>query len=306
MDLVSVVISIYNPEPGFFRKQLVSLEEQDYENLEVLIRDDNPNSDFDPEFLDKIFKKKKYSYIKGKKNLGYARSFENLTKRADGVYIAYCDQDDIWLPGKISRCVNAMEKENGIFATTDRSIIDENDRIVERSYRENHHNVCDTWKTGDHITPYAVFTTFAIGMSIVMKTEIAKALLPLPKDTAHDKWLTAGASVYGKLIFIDEPMVQYRRHSQNVSGVFHGLNSKNDYYLKRVDYSYYLAGEFLKRFPGISEEDKKVIEQFAEARKRRQAVKMYSMRKIAPEIIKFEIVLKFLPGWMFKICKKIL
>ncbi len=306
MELVSVIVSIYQPELDFFRKQLKSLDDQDYENLEILIRNDDPNSDFDPGVLQESIKKKKFEYIQGTKNLGYARSFENLVKRAQGSYVAFCDQDDIWLPDKISKCVEAIEKEHGVFVSTDRAIIDENDQVTEKSYREHHHNVCDTWKTGDHITPYAVFTTYAIGMSIVMKTEIAKALLPLPRDTAHDKWMTAGASVYGKVIFIEEPLVQYRRHSQNVSGIFHGLESKEDYYQKRVDYSYYLANAFLKRFPEISEEDRKMIQQFATARKKRQLCKMYSMRKMAPEIIRFEIVLKMMPGWAFRICKKML
>lgn len=34
--------------------------------------------------------------IQNKKNIGSNKTFELLTSIADGDYIAYCDQDDIW------------------------------------------------------------------------------------------------------------------------------------------------------------------------------------------------------------------
>lgn len=306
MDLVSVLVSMYRPNPVFLEKQLQSLEEQDYNNLEVLIRDDDPTSDFDTETLERIFKKKKYTYVKGKENLGYAKSFEQLTEMAQGVYLAYCDQDDIWRKDKISRCVKALEEEGSVLVSSDRAIIDGKDRIIERSYRENHHDLCDRWRTGDTITSYAVFTTFAIGMNIVVRSDIAKRLLPFPNETAHDKWVTAGASLFGKVVFIEDSLVFYRRHGGNVSGSLRDISSKEAYYRQRVDYSYGLAMEFVKRFPELSEEERKKIVDFATARKDRNIFRMYAMREMAPKIIKFEILLRFVPGWVFRMGLRLL
>lgn len=299
MELVSVLISMYRPDPVFLEKQLRSLEEQDYPEIEVIIRDDDPATEFQTKVLEEIFRTKKYRYLAGEENLGYARSFERLTEMARGTYLAYCDQDDIWRKDKISKCVRALEEEGAVLASSDRAIIDGTDAVVNPSYRANHQDVCDQWRTGDAITSRAVFTTYAIGMSIVVRSDVAKRLLPFPEDTAHDKWVTAGASVFGKVVFLEEPLVLYRRHGANVSGIFKSIASKEEYYKKRVDYSYRLAMEFIKRFPELPEKERREIQDFARARKTRDIRKMYAMRDMAPVIIKFEIVLKLVPGWMF-------
>lgn len=306
MELVSVLISMYRPNLVFLEKQLRSLEEQDYEKMEVILRDDDPESEFQTDILKHIFTKKKYTYIRGEKNLGYARSFEYLTETAQGTYLAYCDQDDIWRKDKISRCVKALEQEKAVLVTSDRAIIDGEDQVLEKAYREGHHDVCDCWKTGDNITACAIFTTYAIGMNIVVCSDIAKRLLPFPKNTAHDKWVTAGASIFGKVVFLEDSLVSYRRHGKNVSGVLRSVASKEDYYRKRVDYSYWLAMEFIKRFPEIPEAEKKQIRDFADARKKRNIRRMFAMRKMAPLIIRFEILLRFVPGWMFRMGLQVL
>ena len=51
MDLLRVVISIYRPDIRFLVRQLETVECQDYENIEVIIRDDDPGSAFDESIL---------------------------------------------------------------------------------------------------------------------------------------------------------------------------------------------------------------------------------------------------------------
>lgn len=300
MELVSVVVSIYHPNMNFLEKQIRSLDEQSYDNIEIIIWDDDPDSAFDKKFFEKLIKKHKYYYLKGKENIGYAKAFAHLTEIAKGQYIAYCDQDDIWLCDKIKKCVKALEEEKGVLVTADRAIIDENDTVLISSNREQQKDIANSWSTGEHITPEAVFTTCAIGMNIVMRTDIAQELLPIPENVAHDRWLVAGASVKGKLIFLDEVLVQYRRHTQNVSGIMRGIYNKRDYLKKRVEKSYMLAKEFINRFPELSKEDKKIISEFSEARYKQNIFQMLKYRKISPDVIKFEIFLSVTPDFLVK------
>ncbi len=300
MELVSVVVSIYHPNMNFLEKQIRSLDEQSYDNIEIIIWDDDPDSAFDKKFFEKFIKKHKYYYLKGKENIGYAKAFAHLTEIAKGQYIAYCDQDDIWLCDKIKKCVKALEEEKGVLVTADRAIIDENDTVLISSNREQQKDIANSWSTGEHITPEAVFTTCAIGMNIVMRTDIAQELLPIPENVAHDRWLVAGASVKGKLIFLDEVLVQYRRHTQNVSGIMRGIYNKRDYLKKRVEKSYMLAKEFINRFPELSKEDKKIISEFSEARYKQNIFQMLKYRKISPDVIKFEIFLSVTPDFLVK------
>lgn len=300
MKKVCIVMSIYNPKIEYLEKQLKSLDEQEYDNIEVIIWDDNPASNVDSEIFEKNLSRVSYRYIKGDKNLGYGKAFQHLTELAQGEYIAFCDQDDIWLKNKISRMVSEIERENAVLVTSDRAIIDDKDNIVISSCRKENPDICNSWSTGDNITARAVFNTCAIGMNILMRLDIAKKLLPLPDDTAHDKWFTAGASTQGKTVFLEDVLVYYRRHNSNVSGVLTGISSKKDYYSERVEYSYGLANTFVERFPEISDNDRKMILEFANARKQRKILKIWKYRKLSPKVAFFEIVIKFVPDFIFK------
>lgn len=300
MKKVNILVSIYKPNLDYLEKQLRSLDEQDYENLTINIWNDDPASTLTEADVAPFFVRHPYTYEKAEKNLGYAKAFEYLTLQADGDFVAYCDQDDIWMKNKIRSFVDIMEKEHAVLATGDRAIIDENDQIVIKSCRQEQRDVSNGWHTGDHITPIAVFTTCAIGMNLVIRTETARELLPLPKRTAHDQWLTAGASIKGKMVFLEEVLVHYRRHGKNVSGVLKGIDTKQDYYRERVEYSAWLAEEFLRRFPETGKEDRSVIENFVKARQQKNIRKMYAYRWVAPNVIKFEMLLPFVPECFFQ------
>ncbi|WRK53107.1 hypothetical protein SD457_23730 [Coprobacillaceae bacterium CR2/5/TPMF4] len=63
-------------------------------------------------------------------------------------------------------------------------------------------------------------------MSIVACGDFARSTLPISPYTAHDKWILSCAATEGTVSFIEEPLVQYRRHGKNVSGILKGINTK--------------------------------------------------------------------------------
>lgn len=300
MKLVNILLSIYNPEMVYLEKQLKSLDTQDYANIEIIIWDDNPNSTFDNSILNQWITNHRFNYIKCEENLGYAKAFEHLVKIASGEYVAFCDQDDIWMKDKISKCVDALEKEKGVLVTADRAVINENDEIVIQSMRKERATIANNWNTGEKISAKAVFNTLAIGMNIVMRASVAKKLLPFPDLYAHDHWVVAGASVLGKTIYLEDVLVQYRRHKNNVSGFLNDVATKEDYYSKRVDLSYKQAMIFLQRFPEINKEEKYKIDEFAKARKKKNIREIYKYRYLAPGIAKCELMLCFIPDAVFQ------
>ena len=92
---VNILLSVYNPNVTYLVEQLKSIDKQKYRILPYK-----------------------------KKNIGYVKAFEYLVEQADGNYIAFCDQDDIWDKTKIEKCIQCMEKEHTILVVTDRKIID--------------------------------------------------------------------------------------------------------------------------------------------------------------------------------------
>lgn len=96
---VQVLMSTYNGE-RFLQEQIESILNQSWKNLDILIRDDG-SRDQTREILKDYSEKYSNVYIFLEENCGVARSFFELLKKSDADYVAFCDQDDIWMEQKI-------------------------------------------------------------------------------------------------------------------------------------------------------------------------------------------------------------
>lgn len=94
--LVSILMAVYKPNKKWIVEQLDSLNEQTYENIELLVYDDCPEFPISEELIGKYITNFSYVVVSGTKNEGSNKAFEELTKIANGEFFAYCDQDDIW------------------------------------------------------------------------------------------------------------------------------------------------------------------------------------------------------------------
>ena len=127
---VTIAMAIYHPNITWLAQQLESLNQQDYAGeLELLVWNDSPACTDCREIRHLL-----QQYITGfpcrlmsdGRNHGATRAFEKLTEIADGKYIAYCDQDDVWLTGKVRKAVKVMEDdENTLICHIGISLIDE-------------------------------------------------------------------------------------------------------------------------------------------------------------------------------------
>lgn len=303
-DMVSIVLSLYNPNLKYLQLQLQSIDAQDYGCMEIVLWDDYPQSTLTESDIAQMITRVPFRYIRCDKNLGYVKAFEKLTTLARGKYIAYCDQDDIWHPNKISTCVRIMQKEHALLVTSDRREIDQDGNVLVSSIKKERPDIVYNWETGDHITDKAAFGCFALGMTLVMDTETARKAIPFPECTGHDKWLALCASAMGKVAFCNEPLVDYRRHGHNVTGMFNGVSCKKDYFQDRIQCSYEMVQEFVSRFPDCP--DNAVILAFARARLKRNPFQILKYRALAPKIALFESVTACLPNFCFKMIIKIL
>ncbi|MGI6104566.1 MAG: glycosyltransferase [Raoultibacter sp.] len=300
--LVSVIMSLYKPNELFLAKQLDSINAQDYANIEVVIRNDYPEDINREEFIREHLTNFPFRYYHGNENLGYVKSFEELVLLAQGEYIAFSDQDDLWLPNRIGDGILPLI-DGSVLSSCDRSIIDQDDKIILASWKESHPNAPETnWKTGDAITQRAAFTCYSIGMATIVKAEVAKAATPFPVDTGHDLWVTLYASEIGTCAFIDKALVQYRRHGDNITGLFSGISSKNDWYSERIEPRFRVSQEFLKRFP--ASENSKIINDFSQARVNRDRKALRQYRELAPMLVRFEILQSLVPDSIFKLLIK--
>ncbi|WP_045518259.1 glycosyltransferase family 2 protein [Neobacillus niacini] len=239
MKKISILMAVYNPNIPFFIEQLKSLDNQDYGNLELLIIDDcsnGINSETITNLIEENVTNFPYVFKRNPKNMGSNKTFEELTKLANGDYLAYCDQDDIWEKDKLSVLLEQINVENAVISYSDLSIIDEQGNKIADSFKSLSKRL--QHKHGENLFPFFLRMNSITGCTMLVDGKIAKEALPFPTSNVyvHDHWLALFASCKGKISYINRPLVQYRIHSNNQIGakVLEGIASKTDYLEKRV------------------------------------------------------------------------
>lgn len=143
--LVSVVMSLFNPDKPLLKKSIESLSSQSYTNIEIIIIDDGMNAE-DIFFLKSLIEGKENFFVyKNIKNIGLTKSLNIAISKSNGELIARNDADDISDKNRIEKQVNYFKKnkEVGVLGTW-YSVINDNDNDNEREYEyrySNDHNI---------------------------------------------------------------------------------------------------------------------------------------------------------------------
>lgn len=107
--LVSIITPNWNCEK-FIAETIESVLAQTYQNWEMLIQDDC-STDCSLQVARRYAENDSRIKIEvNPKNSGAAISRNNAIKRSKGIYLAYLDSDDIWVPEKLEKQLAFMEK----------------------------------------------------------------------------------------------------------------------------------------------------------------------------------------------------
>ena len=214
--LVSIVMATYNPRMDWFREQLVSLNNQSYDTLELLILDDCSTKVSIEEIRECVkdsITGMPYQIFQNEVNSGSTKTFEKLTALAGGEYIAYCDQDDVWCPEKIEILLSYFTRKSVNLVYSDVQIIDESGTKIADSITEfrRRHILYE----GRGLSERLIIQNFVIGCSMLIKKKIAQLSIPFIDDMVHDHYLALMASLDGELVLCRKTLTSYRIHSTN-------------------------------------------------------------------------------------------
>lgn len=112
MDLVSVIITSYCGSENI-RRSILSVLNQTYPNIELIVVDDNDPLSEERKKTEAVLesiKDNRLRYIKHKKNLNGSAARNTGIAAAKGKYIQLLDDDDYLFPDKISRSLETLEK----------------------------------------------------------------------------------------------------------------------------------------------------------------------------------------------------
>ncbi len=254
--LVSIVVTTYNGE-RFLKAQLDSIIAQTYQPIEIIVVDDGSTDNTLNILNEYAAHHKNVSVIKNEQNLGYVKNFEKGFSLAKGDYIAPCDQDDVWLPTKIDVLVNHIGDD--AIAYCDSEFIDGAGQTLNKK-------MSDTKTLTDFDSPlmYIEAGISALGHAMLIKKEVVFAAMPFPTLFSHDNWLGFVATFSSKVKFVDEVLVQYRRHDANLTNALHKKDRKKNIHQKtkqeRLENAYQRLTALYEKCPDVLPE-KEVIRQ---------------------------------------------
>ncbi|MBD1373127.1 glycosyltransferase family 2 protein [Hazenella sp. IB182357] len=131
--LVSVLIPTFN-RPKWFREALNSVLAQTYSNIEIVICDDSTNDDTERLIQKYLREFPQIKYYHNETRLGQFDNDLKLFERAQGEYINYLMDDDLFAPTKIEKMMAYFKndkEEKLALITSRRHIIDGNGKIQD-------------------------------------------------------------------------------------------------------------------------------------------------------------------------------
>ena len=135
-EKISVLLSIFNNEKTI-EFAILSILNQTYENIELLIMDDC-STDSSPIIVEKYLNlDKRVKFYKNKKNIGLTKSLNILLENTDGYYIARQDADDISFLERFEKQLKYIN-ENNLDGCSTRAVIKNSLKITpKKSYYLN-------------------------------------------------------------------------------------------------------------------------------------------------------------------------
>lgn len=223
---ISVAMCTYNGE-RFLGEQLESIATQTRPPTEVVICDDR-STDSTPKIVQKFASSVPFQvrFIVNRENLGSAakgitRNFEQASSLCTGDLIAFCDQDDVWLPQRLARMAQIFEEDpesGGVFA--DAQLIDGEGKpkgilLSETTGMTRSEQL--RLERGE-VLPVLLSMTKVYGCSLMAKASLVMKILPVPPHWWFDAWVACTVAIHSKLVFLPEQLFFYRVHSTQSVG----------------------------------------------------------------------------------------
>ncbi len=205
---ISVALAAYNGEK-YIGEQIESILPQLREGDELIVSDDNPAGKTRSivEFYTAYDSRVKYIEGEGK---GVCKNFENAINHCSGDVIFLCDQDDVWLDGKVEKVLGAIEKGADV-VLHDAQVTDGELNVTSPSFFALNGSKPGFVKN--------LLKNSYMGCCMAFRADFKKIFMPFPENLPmHDWWIGLNAEIRGKAEFINEPLIKHRCHGGNVTG----------------------------------------------------------------------------------------
>ena len=228
---ITILMAAYEGE-RYIEQQLDSILAQTVPDLQIIVSDDG-SKDGTREILEKYekwypnqivlrhrIKEGVYREREGKVP-PMAMNFFWLLSQAEGDYILFSDQDDVWENYKVRALLRRMKeleqtfgKKHPILVHSDMEVTDEDLYIISRSFFRYQRCNPDRTAFSEILAENPV-----TGGSVMINRALAEVVNRVPGCCfMHDWWIALAASCFGTISCVREPLYQYRQHRDNTLG----------------------------------------------------------------------------------------
>jgi len=217
-----------------------SVLNQTFQDFELIIVD-NYSSD-NTESVVKSYDDKRISYFKNQNNgvVGINRNYGIQKSRSE--YIAFIDDDDLWLPEKLERQVELMDanKELGLVYSGSH-VIDSDGNLIKNTY---FHGIKPF---RGNVFRELLVSNFIPQLTVVVRREALNkvGLFNLKYKIAQDYDLWLRIAEYYPIGFVEQPLAKYRFHEESTSQKNVVLSYQENIQIK---------GYWLERIPNLGKE----------------------------------------------------
>ena len=236
--LVSFIVAVYNGE-SFIKNCLMSIFNQTYKNLEIVIIDDC-SYDSTNSILKNLSKNSsiKMIILKNSSNLGLTKSLNIAASHANGQWLARLDADDLSKTNRIESQISFAIKNTqySIIGSSCNFIDEKGEHLFSKYYPSKHDQIKSTLEKAGAFFPHS---SVIINKDVFYKLGGYNNYMKYAQD--FELWLRA-LSKY-KIFSINEPLVSIRIHSQRISN--HNKGNNQLIYSRACLIAYWLSSDFL-------------------------------------------------------------
>ena len=229
----SVAMATYNGA-GFLEAQLASIAAQTRKPAELVVCDDG-SDDGTVEIVERFGREAPFEVrlIRNEQQLGFGENFMKAARHCRGDVIAWCDQDDVWMPEKLARCLQEFEQDPDVLllvhstqigvGTSGGKPLVAGPLSKYRSWRRERRIL----RRRSVYTPASLpLEVSSWGHSCIVSRRVLEigdtlaTTLPgiFDEFSGHDTWTVFLATAAGKVVLLPDVLVQYRQHGTQVAG----------------------------------------------------------------------------------------
>ena len=222
--IAEILLATYNGQK-YIGEQIDSILKQKDQRWHLTLSDDG-STDGTVEILDEYVRKypQKIQRIESGRRFGNARDhFFWMIGQCRAEYVLTCDQDDVWYEEKLGKTLGVLLKAEEMHGKACPILVFSDQRptnaqlIPLASSLMRYQNQFFEYFDYRSILMQNVVTGGAMGFNRAL-AELAMKCTQPAQTIMHDWWMAAVAARFGKVVYIDEPLGDYRQHGTNSVG----------------------------------------------------------------------------------------